>query len=648
LSTIRILSEHLANQIAAGEVIERPASVVKEFIENAVDAAASHISIQIEGDGTKLIRVVDDGCGMDQDDVLLCLERHATSKLSDSPSVRNQLSGIVTLGFRGEAIPSIASVSRLSITSRPEGAALGYRADIRYGRLTKVHEAGCRRGTVMEMHDLFGNLPARKKFLKTRRTELAHIEEIVKNTCLAQPQLGIRYQIDNRTVFDLPAATDTLEDRVRWFLRLQPAEPLLTIDSASSPESYGAGAEQKLAITGFLLPPEESYGPSAKLKVFVNNRAVRDRMIMHGVIEGLAGFLMKGRTPAGTLFVTLAADGVDVNVHPSKQEVRFHIPQQIHQCVVRAVRLAIEAYQEDIKFSLFGAPRESSIDRLPDVEFAQHHDAAARETFSETLSAELQAPYDAEGAGKQQGNHSAKGTLAGERYYPESRAANKGHLGIQPTSSAVSRAVDQKSGGLGFLVPVGQLMNLYLLCENRDEDGEALVVIDQHAAHERLVFENLKKQFAAQRVAGQALLFPQLIDLSGDQVQIVKRHQQEIERLGIAMEEFGEQSYVVKAVPAILSHLCVEEIIGAIIGQFQENDRQPASRSANTAARIDDILSAMACKAAVKAGRTLQFEEMEDLLNQMQEAQIFSHCPHGRPVFKSFTEADIRKWFHRT
>ena len=224
MSTIRILSEHLANQIAAGEVIERPASVVKEFIENAIDAAACHISIQIEGDGTKCIRVVDDGCGMDQDDVLLCLERHATSKLSDAPSAGNQLSGIVTLGFRGEAIPSIASVSRLSITSRPENAALGCRADIRYGRLTKVHEAGCRRGTVMEMHDLFGNLPARKKFLKTRRTELAHIEEVVKNTCLSQPQLGISYQIDNRKVFDLPAANAIREDRVRWFLGRQPAE----------------------------------------------------------------------------------------------------------------------------------------------------------------------------------------------------------------------------------------------------------------------------------------------------------------------------------------------------------------------------------------------------------------------------------------
>ena len=648
MSTIKILSEHLANQIAAGEVIERPASVVKEFIENAIDAAASHISIQIEGDGTKLIRVVDDGCGMDQDDVLLCLERHATSKLSYSPSAKNQLSGIVTLGFRGEAIPSIASVARLSITSRPDGAALGCRADIRYGRLTKVHEAGCRRGTIMEMHDLFGNLPARKKFLKSRRTELAHIEEVIKNTCLAQPQLGVTYQVDNRTVFDLPAGTDTLEDRIRWFLGRRSAESLLKIDSAALPSSDGPGAEHMLAITGFLLPPEESYGPTAKLKVFVNNRAVRDRMIVHGVSEGLAGFLMKGRTPAGALFVVLAAEGVDVNVHPTKQEVRFHRPQGIHQLVVQAVRHAIESYQDDIKFSLFGAPREPSSDRSPDVGFAQRHDSATQVIFPQTQSAESQASFNVSGAGKQAGAQSPKVTLAAERYYPESREDNHLRVEMQSNPPAVTGGAARRPGSLGTLVPIGQLMNLYLLCENKGDEGVSLIVIDQHAAHERLVFETLKKQFAARRVAAQSLLFPQLIDFSSDQVQVLHRHRQEIERLGIDLEEFGEQSFVVKAVPAILSHLSVDEVLGAVIGQFQENDRQAGGRTKNTAARIDDILSAMACKAAVKAGRALEPEEMEDLLSQMHEAEVFSHCPHGRPVFKSFTEADIKKWFHRT
>ncbi len=647
MSTIQILSEHLANQIAAGEVIERPASVVKEFVENSIDAAASHISIQIEGDGTRLIRVVDDGCGMDQDDVLLCLERHATSKLFDSPSSHNQLSAVTTLGFRGEAIPSIASVARLSITSRPDGAELGCRVDVKYGRVMKVHEAGCRRGTVMEMRDLFGNLPARKKFLKSRRTELAHIEEIVKNISLAQPQIGVTFQVDNRTIFDLPAGADTLEDRVRWFLGRRPAESLLTIDSAALPGNKGLDTDHAPAMSGFLLPPEESYGPTAKLKVFVNNRAIRDRMIVHGVIEGLAGFLMKGRTPAGALFVTLAAETVDVNVHPTKQEVRFHKPQQIHQLVVQAVRLAIENYQEDIKFSLFGAPREPLMHR-PAAEVLQSRDPGIQETFPQTLSAEPQASFDVAGVGQQTEMHSSETMLAPQREYPEHRAEGYARVGIEPSPSAVTGGMVQRSNDLGTLVPIGQLMNLYLLCENRGDEGGALVVIDQHAAHERLIFENLKKQFAARQVVGQSLLFPQLIDLSSDQVQVVNRHRQEIARLGIAMEEFGEESFVVKAVPAILSHLAVEDIMSAVLGQFQEHDRPVSGRTKSSIARIEDILAAMACKAAVKAGRSLQPEEMEDLLSQMQEAEVFSHCPHGRPVFKSFTEADIKKWFHRT
>jgi DNA mismatch repair protein MutL len=337
-----------------------------------------------------------------------------------------------------------------------------------------------------------------------------------------------------------------------------------------------------------------------------------------------------------------------VNVHPAKQEVRFHRPQRIHQLVVQAVRLAIESYQEDIKFSLFGTPRESSIDRSSDVGFAQRHDSATQGIFPQTLSMESQASFDVSGAGKPAGTQSPKVTLEAERYYPGARADYIGQVEMPPNPSAVTGGAARRSGSLGTLIPIGQLLNLYLLCENRGDEGGSLVVIDQHAAHERLVFETLKKQFVARRVAGQSLLFPQLIDLSSDQVQVLYRHRQEIERLGIDLEEFGEQSFVVKAVPAILSHLSVEEIIGAVIGQFQENDRHAGGRTKNAAARIDDILSAMACKAAVKAGRALEPEEMEDLLHQMYEAEVFSHCPHGRPVFKWFTEADIKKWFHRT
>jgi DNA mismatch repair protein MutL len=653
LSTIRILSEHLANQIAAGEVIERPASVVKEFIENAIDAGARHIAIQVEGDGTRLIRVIDDGVGMDQDDVLLCLERHATSKISDSIAGNNQLGHIVTLGFRGEAIPSIASVSRLVITSRPADAPLGSQVEVRYGRVTKVHEAGCRRGTVMEMRDLFGNLPARKKFLKTRRTELTHIEDVVKNACLALPQLGISYQVDGKPVFDLPAATDTLEDRVRWFLGRRQAEPLLRIDSSTLPPGETLGANDLSAIAGFLLPPEESYGPTAKLKVFVNNRAVRDRMIVHGVSEGLAGFLMKGRTPAGALFVNIAVEAVDVNVHPTKQEVRFHRPQSIRHLVVQTVRSAMEKYQDAIKYSLFGTPRARSVDRQVGANSPPEHTGPLPGIFPGSAVAEPISHFDAGGdpvtSGKPEEMKAAPVAVRKGNATPGTGSEDHQRSGMRTDRTAERTKTLPGSGSdLGVLVPIGQLMNLYLLCENRDGEEEALVIIDQHAAHERLVFETLKRQFTAQRVASQVLLFPQLINLTPDQIQVLQRHRLEVERLGIDTEEFGEESYIVKAVPAILAHLSPEEIMAAVIGQFQDSDQQSAGRAMNTAARIDDILSAMACKAAVKAGRSLAAEEIEELLNQMRKADVFSHCPHGRPVFKTFTATEVRKWFHRT
>ena len=648
LSYIKILSEHLANQIAAGEVIERPASVVKEFFENSIDAAARHVSIQIEGDGTRLIRVVDDGQGMDEDDVLLCLERHATSKLFDSTTGVDQLSGIVTLGFRGEAIPSVASVSRFAITSRPEEAALGSRIEVKYGRVMKIHETGCSRGTVMEVRDLFGNVPASKKFLKTKRTELGHIEDVVKSYCLALPQLGVTYQVDDRVIFDLPAETDSLGQRVRWFLNRSKSEPLLKVDSAGLVDiEKGAEASPLDRVTGFFLPPDESYGPTAKLKLFVNNRVVRDRMIVHAIHDGLAGFLMKGRGAAGVLFLTIDPEFVDVNVHPTKQEIRFHASSRIHKHISLVVRQAIVSYQDDMRFSLFGSPVGDLNDRPTASSKPLSNIGRQSVVFEESNSSE---PIVAE----PEGNYST-----GDIPWPapgrkEYRSSAEGHdiqkadLPWDKSLPAKPERVQAEGVKIDRLQPLGQFMDLYILCETADDAGRSLVVIDQHAAHERIVFETLKKQFDAQKVASQALLFPKLMDFSLDQVQVVIKYWQEIVRLGIDLEEFGEQSYIVKAVPAILAHLSPEEILSAVVEQFQDVDKAESGRKVNAGSRIDDVLSSIACKAAVKAGHPLKREEIDDLLRQMHEADVFSHCPHGRPVFKTFSNAEIRRWFHRT
>ncbi|MDR9501779.1 MAG: DNA mismatch repair endonuclease MutL, partial [Desulfurivibrionaceae bacterium] len=343
MSLIKILPEDLANKIAAGEVIERPASVVKEFVENGLDAQARHITVEVEGGGTRVLRVIDDGVGMDADDVLLCLERHATSKVKEAADLHL----ITTLGFRGEAVPSIASVSRLVILSKREGAALGTLAEVRYGQIRKVHEMGGSQGTVMEVRDLFGNVPARRKFLKTKRTEIAHIEEVVLCAALASPEVGFRLQVDGRQALSF-AAGDTLGQRLAAILGLKDTSSLLEI-------AWKQDKEGEVAVQGWLLSPDKIVGPAARLRLFVLGRPVRDRMINHAVSEGAHGYFMKGRRPAGVLMISAPLAEVDVNVHPTKQEIRFQRANLIHQAVALAVRKGLESYQGQVKKALLGS-----------------------------------------------------------------------------------------------------------------------------------------------------------------------------------------------------------------------------------------------------------------------------------------------------
>ncbi|MBU0968941.1 MAG: DNA mismatch repair endonuclease MutL [Proteobacteria bacterium] len=621
MSKIKILPENLANQIAAGEVVERPASVVKEFVENAVDAGASRTTVQVEGGGNRLIRVIDDGEGMDQDDILLSLERHATSKLQTA----DQLPRILTLGFRGEAIPSIASVSRLTITSRVAGAELGNQADIRFGQLRRVHEMGCSQGTVMEVRDLFGNVPARKKFLKTARTELSHIDEIIINSALAMPQLGLTYTVDGRDIWSFAPGVDSLDSRVQVIMARQLKSELIQVDCRLD----------NLLIHGYLLPPDEAVAAAARLRIFVNRRAVRDRMINHAVAEGMHNFLMKGRRPAGAVFLELDPELVDVNVHPTKQEIRFHQTNNIHQQVVMAVGQAMQRHQRRMQHTVFGRPAADG-----DFQKARPHEQPAIPESSWQLNepspvvqpekAKVPLPFAA-------------------RELPEPEIVGP----VAPPGPAIKQAAAPADYGEKIVSPfqfpgrqprsrfryIGQFMKCYLLCET--EDG--IAVIDQHAAHERLLFEQLKKQYQEMELPGQALLFPEMIECTPEQIEVLKKHDREIAGIGLVIQEFGGQSYVIKAVPAILSHLGPQEIVKGIFDHFLSSE----GRAKGAAMRMDDILAVMACKAAVKAHDILLPEEGEELLRKMEEADIFSHCPHGRPVVKIFSPAEIKKWFFR-
>jgi DNA mismatch repair protein MutL len=638
LSNIKILSEHIANQIAAGEVIERPASVVKELLENSIDAGASQVNIEVEGNGTRLIRVIDDGAGMDGDDILLCLERHATSKLSTSKDDKNQLPAIRTLGFRGEAIPSIASVARMVLVSRPNTATLGTQVEVRYGKMHKVHETGCSKGTVMEVKDLFGNLPARKKFLKSSRTELYHIEEIIKNYALVNHTLGVTYTVNNNVVLNLSPQTDTLEQRVRQIYGKAISGSLLSIQEGNTMPSTGMDVK----ISGFLLPPEESFGRSAKLRLFVNGRAVKDRMMAHGIAEGLSGFLLKGRLPAGVIFISIPHAEVDVNVHPTKQEIRFQRPNVIHQLLVLVVRQAMAAYQENLKHDLFGPglrePTKIPADIRPGSRTSAERpsslpwDIPQKSPYqSKTITKELETEFPI---------HQFSSPPA-----PDARQKNSLTESIVPAEQFPHRSDSFPED----LKPIGQLMDLYLLCEATRGAENFLVVIDQHAAHERIIFENLKKQFADNKVSSQNLMFPKMLEIPPESADVLEKHRQEIEQFGLKIEEFGGDNYVIKAIPAIVSHLDPEEILTGILAQYSAPESsQSGGRRLSDATRLDDILATMACKAAIKAGHPLQSLEVQELIKLMQESNAFSHCPHGRPVFRMFDANEIKKWFHRT
>jgi len=615
LSRIRILPENLANQIAAGEVVERPASVVKELLENAIDAGASRIDLQVEGDGTRLIRVVDDGAGMDEDDALLCLERHATSKIASL----SELGAIRTLGFRGEAVPSIASVSRMRITTRPAGRDLGTQVDIRFGRMVKVHEMGTSAGAIFEVSDLFGNVPARRKFLKATRTELAHIEEVVKNYALARPELGISLQVDGRELIRLPAGSDSLQGRVmRLFGR--GAGSLVEVGGGKGAES-GAG----IAVFGFLLPPDSA--TAARLRIFVNGRAVQDRAIAHAVAEGLQNYLMKGRGPGGALFVVMPAAEVDVNVHPAKSEVRFAKPAQVHQAVLDAVQAAMARHQQVLRQEIFRLPerRESVAGEAP---------AALSPPLSPPSSPVSREPlpfYRAATAGPAPAASPLTAKCEEDPLLPDVFLPSAG-------SRPQPEAGEGNSPQPGSLRYLGQVLDTYLLCAT--DDG--LLVVDQHAAHERLLFEKLKKQFSAKQIARQTLLFPKVVECGPEELQILRQHAEEIAALGLAIEDFGGASRVIKAVPAVLGRFPVEEVLAGVMARFSE----PGSGKGGV--RAEEVLSDMACKAAIRAGQSLNATEAEALLGEMQRAAVFSHCPHGRPVARSFSEPELKKWFYRS
>lgn len=612
MAKIRILPENLANQIAAGEVVERPASVVKELVENSLDAGADRIEVEIEGSGTRLIRIADNGEGMDEDDVLMSFERHGTSKLSRDDTVFS----VKSLGFRGEAIPSIASVSKMSIVSRRQEDQLGTAAFSTFGSIRKVHETGTAVGTIIEVRNLFGNTPARKKFLRTARTELSHIDDTIKSYALARPDVAFSLKINGRQTVRLEHDLDL---RRRLSQLLNYAGDLIEINSGS------AGIDG-ITVTGLLVPPESTRPVAAKLRLFVNGRVIKDRLLGHAVSEGLRSFMLKGHFPAGIVKVNLPPEHVDVNVHPAKHEVRFKDSRTVHQVVSTVVREAMLAAQQPLRSHIFSSAPENQgqittagpsrgIHPAP----VNHDDEGQHRPVSQSTI--YQIPRSAQ----------TGFAVAEQEHQPLSRPGPD----ISPTSRTET---SEPPVQVENLMVVGSFKDLYIFCRN----GDSLVVVDQHAAHERLLYEELRNQYMNGKIASQNLLFPVSLELTVYQSQLVEANLDQLEHMGFSLRDFGGTTWVLSGVPALAGSGSPQDLFFDILERFgSEGDGTGHDR-------LENILSTMACKAAVKSGDQLTNSEIKALLERMAKADLFSHCPHGRPVVKVLSSLEIKKWFHRT
>ena len=590
---IRQLPPNLVNRIAAGEVVERPASVVKELVENAIDAGARRIEVSISGGGLRLIRVSDDGSGMGADDLALAVERHATSKLAD-----DDLSAIVTLGFRGEALPSIGAIARLSIQSRAEGAGDAHEIAVDGGRKSKLKPAALTSGTRVDVRDLFYATPARLKFMRSERVESAAITDMVKRLALARPDIAFSLTADERTAFRLEACPPGLLDHglVRLGRILGPdfVKDALPV----------RGQRGNVSIEGFGGLPTLHRPNSLQLYLVVNGRPVRDKLLAGTVRAAYGDLLPQGRYPMLALFLTVPPDEVDVNVHPAKTELRFRDPNGIRSLIIGALRDALGAAGHRATSSL----TQAALARLAPQPAPRLPADARRSEFG--FAERAQAPLTP---------------------FAEPSADTRGH-----------QAQDE---ALGAAYPLGaaraQINDTFIIAETED----ALVIVDQHAAHERLVYERLKRAFANGGISRQLLLIPEVIELEGDAASSLCAAAGELERLGLVIEPFGSGSVLVREVPALLGTCNVKVLLADLAEALAEAESEQETRL--LAERLDHVLSTMACHGSVRAGRRMNPEEMNALLRDMEQTPFTGQCNHGRPTYIELKLADIEKLFSR-
>ncbi|NIB39325.1 DNA mismatch repair endonuclease MutL [Pseudomaricurvus alkylphenolicus] len=624
MSKIQLLSPRLANQIAAGEVVERPASVIKEVLENSLDAGATRLDVDIENGGIKLMRVRDNGGGIAKDDLPLALSRHATSKIYHL----DDLEAVATLGFRGEALASISSVSRLTITSNTGEASNGWCAQAEGRDMhTEVSPAAHPQGTTVEVRDLFFNTPARRKFLRTEKTEYNRIEDVVKRLALSQFQVSFNLRHNGRVIHSWRAASSQLERERRVAQVCGPAfmENAVHIDVERS----------GLRLWGWVALPTFSRSQADLQHFYVNGRAIRDKLVTHAVRQAYQDVLFHGRHPAFVLYLELDPSTVDVNVHPTKHEVRFRDSRMVHDFLFRSLHHALAEVRPQDQLT---SPTEDSLVPSPNAaasgiaagEFKQQEAMSFRPTSHSPNSVREQMPA-------YQQLYSVE-PQAGQYQAPISNSIPT----AQHTSTAPVPSMQDIEAANGEVPPLGyaiaQLKGIYILAEN----AQGLVVVDMHAAHERITYERMKQAVTAEGLQAQPLLVPETIAVSQKEADLAEQHPETFRSLGFELQRAGPESLLIRQIPVLLNRANVEQLVRDVLSDLVEY-----GSSKRISHHINEILATMACHGSVRANRKLSIAEMNALLRDMEATERSGQCNHGRPTWTLQTLDELDKLFLR-
>jgi len=575
-SKIRILSEDLIAKIAAGEIVERPASAVKELIENSIDAGATSILCDIKAGGMESIRVVDNGCGMSREDALLATERYATSKVQNE----DDLYAIQTLGFRGEALPSIASVSKMRLITRDGTSQVGTEVYGETGIKVRVCDVGSPVGTSVEVKNIFYNTPVRRRFLKSVGTEFFHIHRVVDQMALSKPTIQFRLVHDGREILNVPKTNDP-SIRIEAILGRETYEGLIPVEFR----------DEAISLRGYVGQPTLILSTAKSIFTYVNGRFVRDRIVNRSIFDAYRTLIPRDRYPIAILFIDFSPNWIDVNVHPTKREIRFRDQEKVYRSIHRVLQSRLKAVPHDARISR----------------------AIGSYWQEKGVHGEIR-----EGTGK----------------YGPAEGEGGGRSLLFPEFSR-----EGKPGGFySSLFPLGQIGGTYIVCQG----PQGLVLIDQHAAHERVLFEKLKHQLGNAAVVRQILLFPHMMELSPAEEHILGVYKDELEKVGMEVEAFGGTTFAVKSVPQVVAGEDIESLVKDIIGELASEGRAPQGE-----AMAERIFTIMACHGAIRGNRVLRDEEMQNLFSELEKIDFASTCPHGRPIFSEIDYPHLDKLFKR-